>query len=134
MNAMANDILYSDPISRTEGKRFKGYLKIAHKSVASVGGQIKIQLSLNHYFGAWLIIYLQALILFVIILAELILQPFSHFTFVKTHSPTLPSLVTAHSPALPLLHLRHSSFSNLSFASPTLQDFHLRHLASRPCH
>ena len=40
--------------------------------------------------------------------------------------------VTAHSPTLPLLHLRHSSFSNPSFASPTSQGLHLRHLASRP--
>ena len=34
---------------------------------------------------------------------------------------------------LPLLHLRHSSFSNPPFASPTSQDFPLRHLTSRPC-
>ena len=33
-----------------------------------------------------------------------------HFTYVTTHSPTLPSL-----------HLRHSSFSNPSFASPMSQ-------------
>ena len=52
---------------------------------------------------------------------ELILQAFRSFTY-----------VTAHSPTLPLLHLRHSSFSNPSFASPTSQDFHLRQLASRP--
>ena len=31
-----------------------------------------------------------------------------------------------------MLHLCHSSFSNPSFASPTSQDFHLHHLASRP--
>ena len=55
-------------------------------------------------------------------LAELILQPFRHFTYLTTHSPTLP-----------LLHLRHSSFSNPSFASPTSQALHLIHLASRPC-
>ena len=42
--------------------------------------------------------------------AELILQPFRHFT-----------CVTVHSPALPLLYLRHSSFSNPSVASPTSQ-------------
>ena len=54
--------------------------------------------------------------------SQLILQPFPRFTYVTTHSPTLP-----------LLHLRHSSFSNSSFASPTSQDFHLLHLASRPC-
>ena len=54
--------------------------------------------------------------------AELILQAFRHFTY-----------VTAHSPTLPLLHLRHSLSSNTSFASLTSQDFHLRHLASRPC-
>ena len=50
-----------------------------------------------------------------------ILQPFRRFTY-----------VTAHSPTLPLLHLRHSSFSNPSFASPTSQALHFRHLASRP--
>ena len=54
--------------------------------------------------------------------SQLILQPFHRFTYVTTHSPTLPSL-----------HLRHNSFSNPSFASPTSQDFHLRYLASRPC-
>ena len=42
--------------------------------------------------------------------AELILQPFRHFTYVTTHSPTLPSL-----------YLRHSSFYNPSVASPTSQ-------------
>ena len=40
----------------------------------------------------------------------LILQPFRHFTYVTTHSPTLPSL-----------YLRNNSFSNPSFASPTSQ-------------
>ena len=73
--------------------------------------------------------------LIVIVIAELILQPFRHFTYVTTHSPTLPSL-----------YLRHSSFfipsvasttSQLilqpSFASPTSLALHLRHLASRPC-
>ena len=50
---------------------------------------------------------------------ELILQPFHHFTYVTTHSPTLPSL-----------YLCHSSFNNLSVA--TSQALHLRHLASRP--
>ena len=42
--------------------------------------------------------------------AELILQPFRHFTY-----------VTAHSPSFPLLYLSHSSFSNPSITSPTLQ-------------
>ena len=42
--------------------------------------------------------------------AELILQPFRHFTYVTTHSPTLPSL-----------YLLHSSFSNPSVTSPTSQ-------------
>ena len=37
--------------------------------------------------------------------SQLILQPFRRFTY-----------VTAHSPTLPLPHLRHSSFSNPSFA------------------
>ena len=52
--------------------------------------------------------------------SQLILQPFHSFTY-----------VTAHYPTLPLLHLRHSSFSNPSFASPTSQALHLIHLASR---
>ena len=52
---------------------------------------------------------------------ELILQPFRRFTY-----------VTAHSPTLQLFHLRHSSFSNPSFASPTSQALHLIHMASRP--
>ena len=39
-------------------------------------------------------------------MSQFILQPFRHFTY-----------VTAHSPTLPLLHLRHSSFSNPSFAA-----------------
>ena len=39
-----------------------------------------------------------------------LLQPFRHFTYVTTHSLTLPSLC-----------LRHSSFSNPSIASPTSQ-------------
>ena len=84
--------------------------------------------------------------------SQLILQPFRCFTYVTAHSSILPSLylrhssllilqafshftyVTAHSSILPSLYLRHSSFSNPSFASPTSQDFHLRHLASRPWH
>ena len=48
--------------------------------------------------------------LIVIVIAELILQSFRHFTYVTTHSPTLSSL-----------YLRHSSFSNPSVASPTSQ-------------
>ena len=50
-------------------------------------------------------------------------QPFRRFTY-----------VTAHSPTLPLLHLRHISFSNPSFGSPTSQALHLIHQACRPCH
>ena len=42
--------------------------------------------------------------------AELILQPFHHFTYVTTHSPILPSL-----------YLRHNSFSNPSVSSSTSQ-------------
>ena len=42
--------------------------------------------------------------------AELILQPFHHFTYITAHSPTLPSL-----------YLHHSSFSYPSDASPTSQ-------------
>ena len=60
----------------------------------------------------------------------------AHFTYVRTHSPTLPSLyllyVTAHSPVLALLHLRHSSFSNPPFTSSTSQALPLIHLVSRP--
>ena len=44
--------------------------------------------------------------------AELILQPFRHFTYVTAHSPTLPSL-----------YLSHNSFSNPSVALPTSQRF-----------
>ena len=80
----------------------------------------------------------------------LILQAFRHFTYVRVHSPTFPSLylrhnsfsnpsvaspmsqlilqsfcrftcVTAHSPTLPLFHLRHSSFSNPTVALHTSQ-------------
>ena len=51
----------------------------------------------------------------------LIFEPFPRFTY-----------FTAHPPTLPLLRLRHSLCSNPSFSSPTSQDFHLRHLASRP--
>ena len=54
-------------------------------------------------------------------MSQLILQPFRRFIY-----------VTAHSPTVPLLHLRHSSFSNPSFASPMSQALHLIHLASRP--
>ena len=83
-------------------------------------------------------------------IALLILQPFRHFTYVTTHSPTLPQLylrhssffnpsvslptsqlilqplrhftyVTTHSPTLPSLYLRHSSFFNPSVASLTSQ-------------
>ena len=60
--------------------------------------------------------------LIVIVIAELILQIFRHFTYITAHSPTLPSL-----------YLSHSSFSNPSFASATSQALHLIHLASRPC-
>ena len=42
--------------------------------------------------------------------SQLILQPFPRFTYVTTHSPTLP-----------LIHLRHSLFSNPSLAVPTSQ-------------
>ena len=81
---------------------------------------------------------------------KLILQAFSHFTYDTAHSdsPSFPSLhlrhssfsnpplalptSQTHSPTLPLLHLRRISFSNPSFASLMSQEFHLRHLASRP--
>ena len=47
---------------------------------------------------------------YVILFFKLILQPFCHFTYVTTYSPTLPSL-----------YLHHSSFSNSSVDLPTLQ-------------
>ena len=47
---------------------------------------------------------------------------FRHFIYVTAHFLTLLSFL-----------LRHSSFSNPSFASPTSQALHFRHLASRPC-
>ena len=82
--------------------------------------------------------------------AELILQPFHHFTYITAHSPTLPLLylyhcsffnpsvasstlqlilqpfcrftyVTAHSPTFLSLYLHHSSFSNPSITLPTSQ-------------
>ena len=55
--------------------------------------------------------------------SQLNLQPFRRFTY-----------ITAHSPTLLLLHLRHSSFSNPYFPSPTSQTLHLIHLASRSAH
>ena len=68
--------------------------------------------------------------------SQLIGQHFRCFTYVTAHSLTLLSLLlrqsSAHSPTFPLLHLRHRSFSNPSFASPTSQALHLIHLASRP--
>ena len=66
--------------------------------------------------------------------SQLILQPFRHFIYAQhilQHFHRF-TYVTAHSQTLPLLHLRHSSFSKHSFASPTSQALHLRHLASRP--
>ena len=48
----------------------------------------------------------------VIVIAELILQVFSHFTYVTAHSD---------SPRFPSLHLRHTSFTNPSLALPTSQ-------------
>ena len=82
--------------------------------------------------------------------AELILQTFRHFTYITTHSSTLPSLylrhssfsnptialptsqlilqpyrhftyVTTHSPTLPSVYLRHNSFSNPTVALTTSQ-------------
>ena len=64
--------------------------------------------------------------------------PLSHFTYVTTNSPTLPSLYLhhssfsnpsvasstsqfAHSPTFPSLHLRHNSFSYPSVALSTSQ-------------
>ena len=44
-------------------------------------------------------------------MSQFILQPFRRFTYVTSHYPTIP-----------LLHLRHSSFSNRSFASSTSKE------------
>ena len=108
--------------------------------------------------GEWALLYIS---ISLYLWALLILQSFRPFTYVPTHSPTLPSVylrhssfsnpsvapptsqlilqlfrcftyITAHSPTLPLLHLRHNSFSNPSFVSPTSQALRLIHLASRP--
>ena len=84
-------------------------------------------------------------------MSQLILQSFRCFTYVTIHSPILLLLLLrnklftyftwrvahvvylvinilypgrAHSPTLPSLYLRHSSFSNPFFASPTLQFIH----------
>ena len=65
--------------------------------------------------------------------SQLILQPFRRFTYAILQPFRHFTYVTAHSPTLPLLNLRHSSFSNPSFASPTSQALHLIHLASRSC-
>ena len=62
---------------------------------------------------------------------ELILQPFRHFTYVTSHSPTLPSLylrhssffqpfrcftyITDHSPTVPSLLLRHRLFTYVTW-------------------
>ena len=55
--------------------------------------------------------------------SQLILQPFSRFTYVKLILQPFRcfNYVTAHFPTLPLLYLCHSSFSSLSVASPTSQ-------------
>ena len=52
--------------------------------------------------------------------SQLILQLFRRFIY-----------ITAYSPTLVLVDLRHRSFSNPSFASPTSQSLHLIHLASQ---
>ena len=53
-------------------------------------------------------------------MSQHILQPFRCFTYITAHSPTLP-LSSAHSPTFPSLHLHHNSFSNPSVTSPTSQ-------------
>ena len=52
---------------------------------------------------------------------QIIFKHFRRFTYIRAF------------PTLPLLYLRHSSFSNPSFASPASQALHLRHLANHPC-
>ena len=58
---------------------------------------------------------------------QLVLQPFRCFTYVIHFT-----YVTTHSTTLPPLYLRQSSFYNTSVASPKSQALHVRHLANRP--
>ena len=48
-------------------------------------------------------------------------------------NPWIVTVIHAYSPTIPSLHLRHSSFSNPSFAFPTSLGLYLRHLVSCPC-
>ena len=74
--------------------------------------------------------------------SQLILQPFSWFTYVIGTSPTSQLILrpfrrfiyaTGHSTTHPPLHLRYRSFYNHSVASPTSQGLYVLHLASRSC-
>ena len=78
-----------------------------------------IPISINLYL--WTLLILQPFFV-TSTTSQLILQPFRRFTYVTVNSLTLS-----------LLHIRHSSFFNPSFASPTSQALHLIHLANRPC-
>ena len=63
-------------------------------------------------FLPFLLLYPYPFFCKVFVTTELILQAFSHFTYVTAHSD---------SPSFPSLHLHHSSFSNHSLALPTSQ-------------
>ena len=71
----------------------------------------------------------------VIVIEELILQPFSHITYITTHCLTLLSLYVRHRSFFnPFVALPTSQLiSNPSVAWPTSQALHLINLASRPC-
>ena len=63
--------------------------------------------------------------------SQLILQPIRRFTYITTHSQTLPLLHLRHSSfSNPFVASTSSSFSNPSFASPMSQALHLTHLCS----
>ena len=68
----------------------------------NAGWQIYKWFSIIYYRVTW---YVDSIFSYFVMISY-----FSQFTYVTTHSPTLPSL-----------YLRHSSFSNHSVASPTSQ-------------
>ena len=67
-------------------------------------------------------------------LGELIFQLFRHFTYVTAHFPSLLSLYLRlrSLPNLSVASPTSQLILQISFASPTSQALHLRHLASRP--
>ena len=114
-----------EPVTYEKGK--KGWRMSCDVGIATEGLENELWRWSDGKVGEWAE-------LVVIVIAELILQPFRHFPYVTTHSPTLPSLYLRHSsfsnPSV--ASPTSSSFSNPSFASPTSQALRLIHLASRP--